>query len=57
VRTSTARAYLGPDPATVARRALVLTAALVANPLPANRAGEVLTWLADCWEAAYEVAR
>jgi hypothetical protein len=41
-----------------ARRALILTAALVANPdpIPANRAREVLTWLADCWEAAYEVA-
>ena len=51
------RAYLGPDAATVARRGLLLVAALTRNPaapLPHDRAAQVLEWITWCWDSATE---
>ena len=53
VRTTSARAYLGPDLPVVARRAHILAVALVdAGSIDTERAGSVIAWLGECWTAA-----
>jgi len=53
VRTAAARAYLGPDPATVARRAHILVVALVdGGVIRPDRAPGIAAWLGECWTAA-----
>lgn len=53
VRTTSARAYLGPELPVVARRAHILAVALVdSGVIDADRAGGVITWLGECWTAA-----
>jgi hypothetical protein len=53
VRTTSARAYLGPDLTVVTRRAHILAVALVdAGVIDTERAGGVITWLGECWTAA-----
>ena len=55
VRTASARAYLGPDSATVARRAHLLVVALVdSGVIGPDRAADVAGWLGECWSAAVE---
>jgi hypothetical protein len=53
VRTTSARAYLGPELPEVARRAHILAVALVdSGVIDTDRAGGVITWLGECWTAA-----
>ena len=53
VRTTSARAYLGPELPVVARRAHILAVALVdSGVIDTDRAGGVITWLGECWTAA-----
>ena len=53
VRTTSARAYLGPELPVVARRAHILAEALVdSGVIDTDRAGGVITWLGECWTAA-----
>ena len=53
VRTTAARAYLGPDSATVARRAHILVVALVdSGVIGSDRAAGIAGWLGECWSAA-----
>jgi len=55
VRTAAARAYLGPEAATVARRAHILVTALVDGGLiGVDRVSGVAAWLGECWSAAAE---
>ena len=55
VRTAAARAYLGPDSATVARRAHILFVALVdSGVIGSDRAAGIAGWLGECWSAAAE---
>jgi len=55
VRTAAARAYLGPDRATVARRAHILVVALVdSGVIGSDRAAGIAGWLGECWSAAAE---
>ena len=55
VRTAAARAYLGPDSATVARRAHILVVALVdSGVIGSDRAAGIAGWLGECWSAAAE---
>ena len=52
VRTTSARAYLGPELPVVARRAHILAVALVdSGVIDTDRAGGVITWLGECWTA------
>jgi hypothetical protein len=58
VRTAAARAYLGPDGATVARRAHILVVALVdSGVIRSDRAAGIAGWLGECWSAAAEEIR
>jgi hypothetical protein len=53
VRTTSARAYLGPELPIVARRAHILAVALVdSGVIDTGRAGGVIRWLGECWTAA-----
>jgi len=53
VRTTSARAYLGPELPDVARRAHILAVALLeSGVIDTERAGGVITWLGECWTAA-----
>ena len=45
-----ARAYLGPDPEIIARRGLIIIAALrTHDALTLAEEASILVWLADCW--------
>lgn len=49
-RSRYVRLYLGPDPAIIARRGLILLAALrTYDALTLAEEATVLFWLADCW--------
>jgi hypothetical protein len=53
VRTAAARAYLGPDADTVARRAHILAVALVhGGMILPDRAPGIAGWIGQCWSAA-----
>ena len=53
IRTAVARAFLGSEAVTVARRALILVAALVDGGLiDVDRVPGVAAWLGECWSSA-----
>lgn len=54
LRTAAARAYFGPDAATVTRHGLILLAALDHSDLPPNPQARphIMMWLSTCWTIA-----
>ena len=58
IRTAAARAYLGPDTTTLARRTHILLVALInGGHIHPHQAPGITTWIHDCWTAAaHEIA-